>query len=48
MQSINELISTGKKYHANNAISALIEFEKEFPNAVFLYIASEDMFNYKY
>lgn len=41
-------ISTGKRYNADNAISALIQFEKDYPNAMFLYIASEDMFNYKY
>jgi hypothetical protein len=41
-------ICTGKRYNADNAISALIHFENEYPNALFLYIASEDMFNYKY
>ncbi len=41
-------ISTGKKYHADNAIGALKQFEEEFPEAIFLYIASEEMFNYKY
>ena len=26
----------------------VIQFEEEFPEAIFLYIASEEMFNYKY
>jgi hypothetical protein len=41
-------ISTGKKYHADDVIGALEQFKKEFPEAIFLYIASEEMFNYKY
>lgn len=44
----DEQISTGKKYIATNPISAIKSFTNEYPNAVFLYIASEDMFNYKY
>lgn len=41
-------ISTGKKYKAENVVRAIVLFEMEFPNAIFLYIASEEMFNYKY
>jgi len=37
----------GTNVHASNPISALIQFENDYPNAVFLYIASEDMFNLK-
>lgn len=42
------MISTGKTYQAPTPIAALAEFEIEFPDATFLYIASSDMFNYKY
>lgn len=41
-------ISSGKRYEAVNEIKALNKFREEYPNAVFLYIASEEMFNYKY
>ena len=41
-------IAKGKKYQADNVIGALMQFEEEYPDAIFLYIASEEMFNYKY
>lgn len=41
-------ISTGKKYIAENEIDAIHQFRREYKNAIFLYIASEEMFNYKY
>lgn len=41
-------IAKGKKYSATSARAALLFFEEEYPEAVFLYIASEEMFNYKY
>jgi hypothetical protein len=43
-----ELVSTGKRYEAKDEIQALEMFRVEHPNDVFLYIASEEMFNYKY
>jgi hypothetical protein len=44
----NDTIATGRKYQAVTPIDALAQFEIEFPNAVFLYIASSDMFTHKY
>lgn len=45
----NTNIASGKKYEAVDAIGALIKFNDEFgDDVVFLYIASEEMFNYKY
>jgi hypothetical protein len=41
-------IAKGKKYKADDVIGALEQFKEEFPDAIFLYIASEEMFNYKY
>lgn len=41
-------IAKGKKYQAKDEIAALVEFQIEYPDAIFLYIASEEMFNYKY
>lgn len=43
-----DTISTGKRYEALTPIQALADFEAEFPQAVFLYIASSDMFTHKY
>jgi len=44
----NEIVASGKRYEAVTPIDALAQFEIEFPNAVFLYIASSDMFTHKY
>jgi len=44
----SSFVATGKRYEANTPIEALAYFELEFPDAVFLYIASSEMFNYKY
>lgn len=41
-------IATGTRYEAVSPIAALAQFELEFPEAIFLYIASSDMFNHKY
>ena len=48
LKSSDDQVSTGKTYQAMTPICALAEFEIEYPNATFLYIASSDMFNYKY
>jgi hypothetical protein len=44
----DQVISSGKMYLATTPFSALIAYTDEFPEATFLYIASEEMFNYKY
>jgi len=36
--------STGVNVLASNPIYALIQFEKDYPNGVFLHLASEDLF----
>ena len=41
-------IATGIRYEAESPIIALAEFEIDFPDAIFLYIASSDMFTHKY
>lgn len=41
-------VATGKNYEANDEIKALRLFWSEYPKATFLYIASSDMFDYKY
>lgn len=46
--SADSNICTGKRYESADEIQALIAFRQEYPNSKFLYIASEDMFNYKY
>ena len=43
-----EIVATGRRYEAHSASQALHDFETEFPDAVFLYIASSDMFTHKY
>jgi hypothetical protein len=43
-----DIVASGKRYEAVTPIDALAQFEIEFPNAVFLYIASSDMFSHKY
>lgn len=48
LASQTEQVSTGKTYEAPTPIAALEIFGKEYPDATFLYIASSDMFNYKY
>lgn len=45
---VGAAVATGKKYEAKNEIQALEMFRVENPNVIFLYIASEEMFNYKY
>lgn len=45
---VGELMATGKRIEAKDEIQALEIFREEHPNDVFLYIASEEMFNYKY
>jgi len=39
----NSLYSTGKDYLATNPIDAFIAFEKEYPSAILLMIASEEL-----
>jgi len=41
-------IASGIRYEAVSPIAALAQFELEFPEAIFLYIASSDMFTHKY
>lgn len=41
-------VSTGITINAVTPIHALANFELKYPNAIFLYIASSEMFNYKY
>ena len=41
-------VSTGKNYTAFSITKAIYDFTDEYPNAVILYVASEEMFNYKY
>lgn len=45
---LGDTVATGKKYEAKDELQALEMFRVEHPNDVFLYIASEEMFNYKY
>jgi len=47
LESDKASVSTGMNYFATSPIGALIKFENEYPNAVFLYVASQDMFNLK-
>ena len=41
-------VSTGKNYRKHSIYEAISDFEYEYPNGVILYVASEEMFNYKY
>lgn len=43
-----QIFATGKRYETDSPIKALYLFTQEFPGAVFLYIASSEMFSYKY
>lgn len=43
-----QTVATGKRYDADSPIKALYFFSQEYPGAVFLYIASSEMFTYKY
>jgi hypothetical protein len=42
-----EIISTGITIEAYTPIEALARFELQYPDAIFLYIASSEMFNLK-
>lgn len=41
-------LATGRNYDAISLHEAIEQFYNEFPDAVFLYIASEEMFKFKY
>ena len=41
----SDRIATGKNYKANQADKAYKLFQKEYPTAEFLYLASEEMLN---
>lgn len=41
-------VSLGKNYNAKNEIDALSQFKLEFSDAIFLYLASEEIFYMKY
>lgn len=41
-------VATGKNYEATDEIKALRMFRQDYPDATFLYIASSEMFDYKY
>jgi hypothetical protein len=48
MYRLENGVATGKNYEANNEIKALKLFWLDYPTAIFLYIASSEMFDYKY
>lgn len=41
-------VSLGKNYNAKDEIDALGQFKLEFKDAIFLYLASEEIFYMKY
>ena len=48
LEKDTDTISIGKHYLATDNIGAILKFNNEFPNAVFLYIASEEMFDCRF
>ena len=45
---LNNFFSNGKDYQAENIIQAIELFIKEFPNAIILNVASEEMFDCRF
>jgi hypothetical protein len=43
----DNIMSTGANYEAINEIEALIQWRNNYPNAIFLYVASSDLFDYR-